>query len=157
MPYVYISQLSVFRSMSKWSMWKEHINFSKIFEIAMLNGYSGIRTRNFGLCLPSLLVGQTMTRQSWTGSLDECPDPQLDYQIHIFKKLASNVDKPSSTCVASPIVPKTRFWFFFQLPSDPPSLIDIFNLPKILHIYSHCLLWFNLRFFYSENMCCSKI
>ena len=23
----------------------------------MLNGYSGIRTRNFGLCLPSLLVG----------------------------------------------------------------------------------------------------
>ena len=36
----------------------------------MLNGYSGIRTRNFGLCLPSLLVGQTMTRQSWTGSLD---------------------------------------------------------------------------------------
>ena len=48
-------------------------------EIAMLNGYSGIRTRNFGLCLPSLLVGQTMTRQSWTGSLDKCPDPQLDY------------------------------------------------------------------------------
>ena len=45
----------------------------------MLNGYSGIRTRNFGLCLPSLLVGQTMTRQSWTGSLDECPDPLLDY------------------------------------------------------------------------------
>ena len=40
-----------------------------IFEIAMLNGYSGIWTRNFGLCLPSLLVGQTMTRQSWTGFL----------------------------------------------------------------------------------------
>ena len=39
-------------------------------EIAMLNGYSGIWTRNFGLCLPSLLVGQTMTRQSWTGFLD---------------------------------------------------------------------------------------
>ena len=38
-----------------------NINFSKIFEIAMLNGYSGIRTRNFGLCLP---------RQSWTGFLD---------------------------------------------------------------------------------------
>ena len=46
----------------------------------MLNGYSGIRTRNFGLCLPSLLVGQTMTGQSWTGSLDECPDPQLDFK-----------------------------------------------------------------------------
>ena len=47
----------------------------------MLNGYSGIRTRNFGLCLPFLLVGQTMTRQSWTGSLDECPDPQLDNEF----------------------------------------------------------------------------
>ena len=35
----------------------------------MLNGYSGIWTRNFGLCLTSLLVGQTMTRQSWTGFL----------------------------------------------------------------------------------------
>ena len=42
-----------------------------------------IRTRNFGLCLPSLLVGQTMTGQSWTGSLDECPDPQLDLKIKI--------------------------------------------------------------------------
>ena len=49
----------------------------------MLNGYSGIRTRNFGLCLPFLLVGQTMTRQSWTGSLDECPDPLLDLGFQI--------------------------------------------------------------------------
>ena len=56
----------------------------------MLNGYSGIRTRNFGLCLPSLLVGQTMTMQSWTGSLDECPDPQLDFNFKIPTKFNSS-------------------------------------------------------------------
>ena len=60
----------------------------------MLNGYSGIRTRNFGLWLPSLLVGQTMTRQSWTGSLDECPDPQLDLKI----KINSHYKVISKTC-----------------------------------------------------------
>ena len=57
----------------------------------MLNGYSGIRTRNFGLSLPSLLVGQTMTGQSWTGSLDECPDPQLDLFDWIKYSLLTNL------------------------------------------------------------------
>ena len=27
-----------------------------------------------------------MTRQSWTGSLDECPDPQLDFTFFSEKK-----------------------------------------------------------------------
>ena len=63
----------------------------------MLNGYSGIRTRNFGLCLPSLLVGQTMIRQSeqdfWTLAPDEYPDPQLDLLRYLLS-IQTYFDRP---------------------------------------------------------------
>ena len=88
----------------------------------MLNGYSGIRTRNFGLCLPSLLVGQTMTGQSWTGSLDECPDPQLDMS---YGKVLKMLRKKGQ------LVSVYELWKFFKTLRKKGQLVSVYKLWKI--------------------------